>query len=126
MKKHYKNNGTHELGLSNITKIMVRTNSALPNTTKIIVRMVTVVFFSSWNRAYQYFFEPECCIPPICSRKLLFWVPIPNSAEKGSFDVPLCGGAQPGPKNKNYMKNITENHDEKSRDYFWVKSSGNL
>ena len=39
----------------NTTKIVVRTNQALPNTTKIVVRTIPVLFFSSQNRAYLYF-----------------------------------------------------------------------
>ena len=57
--------------LPNITKMEVRTNQALPDITKIVVRTIAVLFFSSQNRAYRHFLEPESCVPAIFSRKIV-------------------------------------------------------
>ena len=50
------------------------------------------------------FLEPDCCIPAVCSRKFSFLIPIANSSTKCSFEVPLWGGPQPGPKNEKLHK----------------------
>ena len=50
------------------------------------------------------FLEPDCCKPAVCSRKFSFLIPIANSSTKCSFEVPLWGGPQPGPKNEKLHK----------------------
>ena len=50
------------------------------------------------------FLEPDYCIPAVCSRKFSCLIPIANSSTKYSFEVPLWGGPQPGPKNEKLHK----------------------
>ena len=113
--RHYKNSGTHELGPPKHSK-----NSGTHELGFIFLEPESCVplFFSSRNRAYRYFLEPECCLPAVCSRKIAIWIPIANSLKKCLFEVPLWGGHSRAQKTKNYVKNIPENHDEKSRDNF--------
>ena len=103
------------------TKIVVRTNQAIPDTTKIVVRTIPVLFFSSRNRAYRYFLEPECCVPAVCSRKITTLMPIANSSRKCMFEVPLWGGAQPGPKMEKLHKEYKRKSQRKIQGLFLKK-----
>ena len=86
------------------TKIVVRTNQAIPDIKQIVVRTISVLFFSSRNRAYRYFLEPACCASAVCSRKIATLIPIANCSRKCMVEVPLWGGAQPGPKREKLHK----------------------
>ena len=69
------------------------------------------------------FLEPDCCIPAVCSRKIRFFRSQSQIPRQNARLRSPCGGDHSrAQKMKNYIKKMTETHNEQSRDYFW----GNL